>query len=117
MRILILFVGSALNVQSLSAACSKEQPAFAELIASKYNSVSSPLNVAEIEKENMIEIRETKEVLAFGYANKQWLQFKAAIEPGDKVYFMAHTKNKFYLDGHILVRKGCVVQFLKGAIS
>jgi hypothetical protein len=99
------------------AACSSDQPALAEIAASKNHTLSAPLSIAELESANMFKIRETGEVLPFGYGHKQWLEFKVAVAPDDKIYFMTRQSGTFYMDGHILVRNGCVMRFLKGGIS
>lgn len=65
----------------------------------------------------MITIRETGQVLPFGYAHKDWVSFKEEMRLGDSIYWFSHRKGRFYMDGHLLVRYGCVLRLLPGAIS
>jgi hypothetical protein len=90
---------------------------FAEVTAQKGNSLRGPLDVEELEKEHMIVIRETGQALPFGYSNKAWLEMKAAIQPGDQIYFLSHRDGMFYVDYHILVRDGCIIRRLRGRIT
>ncbi len=83
----------------------------------KGNSLSGPLGVEELEMENMIVIRETGQALPFGYSNKAWLELKAAMQPGDQIYFLSHRDGIFYVDYHILVHDGCIVRRIRGKIT
>jgi hypothetical protein len=99
------------------AECSAEQPALKTFAKAKGNSLKGPLSVAELERTHMIQLRESGKLLPFGYANEKWLEFKAATQPGDRIYFYIHRENRFYSDGHFLVRKGCIIRHLLGSIS
>jgi hypothetical protein len=90
---------------------------FSEVAAEKGNSLSGPFSVEELEKENMIVVRETGQALPFGYSNKAWLGMKAAMQPGDQIYFLSHSDGSFYVDYHILVHDGCIVRRLMGKIT
>ena len=89
----------------------------ANIVAQKGNSLRGPVSVEELEKENMIVIRETGQALPFGYSNKGWLEMKAAMRPGDQIYFLAHRDGRFYVEYHVLVRDGCIIDRLQGRIT
>ncbi len=91
--------------------------AISEVAVQKGNLLRGPLNVDELEKEHSIVIRETGEALPFGYVNKAWLAMKAAMQPGDRIYFLSHRDGTFYVDYHVLVRDGCIIRRLRGKIS
>ncbi len=65
----------------------------------------------------MITIRETGELLPFGYANKYWNAFKSNYQSADEIYRATHRDNRFFIEEHILVRNGCVIDSLLGEIS
>jgi hypothetical protein len=88
-----------------------------EVAVQKGNSLKGPLGVDELEKEKMIVIRETGQALPFGYSSKAWLEMKAAMQPGDQIYFLSHRDGRFYVDYHILVRDGCIIRRLRGKIT
>lgn len=98
-------------------ACNEDQPAIAELRTKPGYQFKGPLSVAEIETKQMIEISETHQMLPFGYANADWLTFKASMQAGDQIYFMVSSLKKSYRDGYALVRHGCIVHFLLGTVS
>jgi hypothetical protein len=89
----------------------------AEVVAANGNSLRGPLHVDELEKEHSIVIRETGQALPFGYSNKAWLEMKAAMQPGDQIYFLSHRDGRFYVDYHVLVRDGCIIRRLLGRIT
>ena len=93
------------------------QQAIAELSTQKGYSVRGPLSVKALEKENMIVIRETGQALPFGYENKAWLELKAAMQPGDQIYFLSHRDGRFYVDYQVLVRDGCIIRWLRRKIT
>jgi hypothetical protein len=115
----ILFLCALLLTAShVSAAqCSVEQPALATVKGKKGASVKGPFSITELERTHKVKIRESGEWLPFGYANAQWLEFKATVMPGDRIYSYSFRENRFYSDGHILVRKGCIIRHLLGSIS
>jgi hypothetical protein len=90
---------------------------FSEVASGKGNSLSGPLDVDALEKEHMIVIRETGQALPFGYSNKDWVDMKTAMRPGDQIYFFSHSEGRFYVDYHILVRDGCIIRRLRGRIT
>jgi hypothetical protein len=82
------------------------------------------MTAEQLERENMIPVVTGGQtiVLPFGYSNKEWMALKAKWQPGD--YFVRYQsnaalarKNKLYVDGHLLVRNGCAIGFMPGAIS
>jgi hypothetical protein len=89
----------------------------AEIVADPGNSLRGPLSIEELEKENSIVIRETGQALPFGYGNKAWLEMKAAMQPGDQIYFLSYRDGTFYVDYHVLVRDGCIIRRLMGRIT
>ena len=60
---------------------------------------------------------DTGEVLPFGYSNKEWLEMKAAMQPGDEIYYLSHRDGRFFVEYHILVRDGCTIHRMRGRIS
>ena len=112
-----LFLISFLGADVATATCIPNEPALSELVKNKTITITGPFTIEELERENMIEVKGIKEKLPFGYGNDKWQKFKADISNNDKVYFMVKREGHFYQDGHILVRGGCVVRFLPGAIS
>ena len=115
--ILNFFVMSTFIAIDSEDACDRERQSLADLIANPKANVTGPFTVDELEQAHMIEVRKTKEKLAFGYLHEGWLKFKAAIEPGDTIYFMTYRDGTFYKDGHVLVHNGCVVRFLIETVS
>jgi len=105
-----------LSLQAL-AACPKDNPSFEEFQRQQGTTVQGPFSVATLERENTIANPETGNKVPFGLANYQWKELKAAMKPGDKIYFISRSQDKFHIDGHALVSGGCIVYFLKGAIS
>jgi hypothetical protein len=100
------------------SACPEDQPSFAKVAkASDVVEVRGPLDVAELENQHRITIRETGEVLPFGYMNREWIEFKSTMVDGDKIYFIARRQGLFYLDGHVLFRGDCAIRFLRRSIS
>lgn len=65
----------------------------------------------------MVEIRETKQMLPFGYVNKEWNQLKSQYKDGDQFFFVRYVDGMFFMEQHILVRQGCIIGALMGAIS
>jgi hypothetical protein len=88
-----------------------------EVAVQKGNFLRGPLGIEELEKEHSIVIRETGQALPFGYQNKAWLALKAAMQPGDQIYFLSHRDGRFYVEYHILVRDGCIIHRLQGMIT
>lgn len=118
MRSYVFFVMMfALPVLAHASDQCKPQDAIAELSAQKGYSVRGPLSVRELEKENMVVIRETGQVLPFGYENDAWLELKAAMRPGDQIYFLSYRDGRFYVDYQVLVRNGCIIRWLRGKIT
>ena len=111
-------ISAAIFLLSTSTfACDEQTPALSKFIESDKFEITGPFTVSALEKENMIEIRETGEVLAFGYAYERWVEFKAQIIEGDEIYFFINKEPGFYQDGHFLVRNGCTIDLFNGRIS
>lgn len=98
-------------------ACESPDAEWSMILQSKKHTVKGPYTIAELESNNLIEIRETKEVLPFGYINKYWVQLKARYLPGDRFYFVHFQDGRFFVERHVLVRNDCVIGALMGAIS
>jgi hypothetical protein len=113
----VLSVAAAATSTAASAVCTSEQPAFSELLNRPGYTVRGPLSVEQVEKEEMFRIPETGQSVPFGYAHEHWVALKAAVRPGDAIYFVSRTQDRFYKDGHVLVRGGCVIRFILGSIS
>jgi hypothetical protein len=99
-----------------SGQCSPHE-AISDVAVQKGNTLRGPFSVEELEKENRFVIRETGQALPFGYANKAWLEMKAAMRTGDQIYFLSHRDGGFYVDYHVLVRDGCIIRRLPGRIT
>ncbi len=97
--------------------CGDKQIVLADIINSKYNTVSAPIELVELERKNMIKNRDTGEVLPFGYANAEWKILKSKWLPGDQFYLVTHQKDHFSMSSYMLVRKGCVIGSLLVSIS
>ncbi|MGI9292825.1 MAG: hypothetical protein ACR2PS_02495 [Pseudomonadales bacterium] len=98
-------------------ACSGDAVPFEEFESAPHVKISGPYLAGALEKKHMIQIRETGEVLPFGYAYKHWVSFKAKMKVGDKIYFYKSTKDGVFQDGYMLVRKECVIDTLPRAVS
>lgn len=103
--------------KSWSLECVEEGKVFKTYLESEKHTVEGPFTIEQLENINMIEVRETKEVIPFGYSNKLWLEFKSKIRKGDSIYFVKLIDGKAYYGGHILVREGCIIEFLMGVTS
>ena len=105
-----------MSAQAMSA-CTDDTPSLEEFRKLHGTEVRGPISVATLERENTSVIQATGQKLPFGFANAQWNALKAMMKPEDEIYFISRSQNKFYLDGHALVSNGCIVYFLRGAIS
>lgn len=100
------------------SACETPEQEFNRTLSSGKHTVKGPFSIEHLESANMIEIRETKEKLPFGYINKQWKELKSLYKKGDKFYFVRYESGgRYFMEQHILVREGCVIGNLMGAIS
>ena len=115
--IIFLAMISAMPMSAHAGEPCPPHEAFSEVAAEKGTTLEGPLDVEALEKDQMIVIRETGQALPFGYSNKAWLDMKAAMQPGDRVYFLSHRDGRFYVDYHILVRDGCIIRRLMGRIT
>ena len=101
----------------MALACESPDYEWAKMLNSEKHTVKGPYTIEELEKGHMIEIRETKEVLPFGYINKQWQELKAMHEEGDQFYFVHYQDGRFFVEHHVLVRNECIIGALMGSIS
>ena len=101
---------------NLLADCGGEA-SISEIHKSEKETLSGPFSVAELERDRMIEIRETGETLPFGYSNSEWEQLKSLMQPGDQIFHVLHQDGRYSHSGHLLIREGCVVFFLLGSIT
>lgn len=112
------YIFFTLLIFSLNAhACIKDQISISEVVANRHVELSGPFTIKTLENRNMIKIRGTNKVLPFGYANKEWLEFISDIREEDEIYFTKTINRKYYMDGYILIRNGCVINFLTGRVS
>jgi hypothetical protein len=98
-------------------ACDKDTPAFSEIQNSGKHTISGPFSIEKLEQEHMVEIRETKQTLPFGYVNKEWNQLKSQYKDGDQFFFVKYEDGMFFMGQHVLVRHGCIIGVLIGAVS
>ncbi|WP_444885365.1 hypothetical protein [Microbulbifer sp. PSTR4-B] len=110
--IALTFFAMATN---LACACNEIEPSLEDLYAKDGVKIIGPILASEIE-EDMIK-RQKKLGLAVGGENESLKEFKEKIEFGDKVYYFEESGVGYYLDGYILERGGCAVEFLPGAVS
>ena len=113
----IIFFISLSSFALHSQPCAPDQESSERLQVKAGSHLDGPLKISELERSNMIQVRETREVLPFGYANKEWVEFKSTIKHGDDIYFHSYRNGQFYMDRYILIRDGCVVSYLNGKIS
>ena len=107
-----------LLVTELALACEAPEHDFSRIQNSEKHIVKGPFTIEHLEKTNMIEIRETKEKLPFGYSNKEWKELKSLYKTGDKFYFVRYESGGRYFDEqHILVRGSCIIGSLLGAMG
>ena len=71
--LLLVTVASAIGCGVARAECSPEHPPLTAFQSEPGTSVRGPLSIEALERENMITIRETGQVLPFGYAHKAWV--------------------------------------------
>lgn len=114
---IVLLRASLVACEKVDQECTVDQPPLLQLQTDERHSVEGPVTVLELEKENMIQIRETGRIVPFGYAHEDWEEFKAAMQDGDQIFNIAVRDGLFYMNGQVLVRNGCVVRFLRGTIS
>jgi hypothetical protein len=85
--------------------------------------VSSPLTIAEIEKEEMatllakLKMRPDYSRVPFGFINAEWTVFKAMLRPGDKIVRYSTDSQSWQHrageSGYALIRSGCIVETFK----
>ena len=111
----------ALAIPAYASCPSKSRLAY---IQSKGVEVSKPLNATQVEALTQTgpEFAGLPGQLPYGPENPEWQELKAKQRTGD--YFVQFwrgrqlvQRTKFYMDGLYLVRRGCVVGWLKGAVS
>ena len=75
-----------------------------------YGNIGPPRTVAELERDSLEEMKRKPGArqVPFGYQNKQWLQLKAALRPGDTLHKYASEGG----GGILVLRNGCVVNHL-----
>ena len=49
--------------------------------------------------------------------SKLLVDVKEKLKFGDKIYFFKESLRGYYMDGYILERDGCAIEFLPGSIS
>lgn len=109
-------IAAALFAGNVYANCG-DRASLEDVRESNKETVSGPFSVAELERDRMIEIRHTGEVLPFGYSNQEWEKLKSLMEAGDEIFYVEHQDGMYRHSGHLLVREGCVVYFLLGFIT
>ncbi len=113
MRIMLLL----LLLFACGAQSCDENMLFEQYKSSEAIGISGPFTINQLEKSNMIPLGETGETVPFGYINSEWQEFKAAYKTGDKIFFIKRIGAGYYMDGHFLVRNGCIIELLRGAIG
>jgi hypothetical protein len=102
---------------SASLACKGPDYVWENTLNSEKHQVQGPFTIEELEKEHMIHIRETKQILPFGYSNKTWMKLKGLYRDGDKFFYVKYVDGHFFVEHYVLVRGECVIGALHGAIS
>jgi hypothetical protein len=115
--LLALFLAVASTSAHADDACRIGQSSFVELHGHKEITLRGPLDPAALERENMVRIQESGELLPFGKANQKWRSMKAKMTIGDSIYFMERKSDRFYMSAYILVRQSCVIDLLLEGVS
>jgi hypothetical protein len=117
LNIAILFIASLVSVSS-SLACEFDQVTLPEIGGDGGGLTKGPYTIEEIEKGNLVTIRESGVELPFGAVNSQWEELKALKRPNDEIYWVLYTERSegnegtnFY-ESYALVRDGCVIYTL-----
>lgn len=105
---------------SVHAACPTESRL--PHIRSKGIEISRPLSAVQVEALTQTGPDGMKGIKPYRPEDPEWQKLKAEYRKGD--YFVQFwrgralvERTKFYMDGLYLVRQGCVVGWLKGAVS
>ncbi len=115
----VLGLGFSLAISAYGACPTESQLTY---VRSKGVEISRPLTVAQVEALTQTGPDGMKDIKPYRSTDPEWQKLKADYRKGD--YFVQfwqgrelveHTK--FYMDGLYLVRHGCIVGWLKGAIS
>lgn len=115
----VLGLGCALTLSAHSACPTEFQLPY---IRSKGVEISRPLSAVEVEALTQTGPDGMKDIKPYRPTDPEWQKLKAEYRKGD--YFVQFwrgralvERTKFYMDGLYLVRQGCVVGWLKGAVS
>jgi len=115
--VLLAWLAFALPVSHGTEHCEPGQSSFTVAKGREGFTVQGPLQVAKLERDNMRLDKQSGRVVPFGYGNAEWEEFKATITFGDEIFRFTRQEKRFYMDGHILVRNGCIIRLLVGRIS
>ena len=78
-------------------ACKGPEYVWANTLNSEKHHVQGPYTIDQLEKAHMIEIRESKKVLPFGYINEEWENLKSMYKPGDLFFFVRYDDGRFFM--------------------
>jgi len=116
MKFILLLIILFLVTES-AFSCDSPDHEWERILNNNKYTIKGPFTIAVLEKNNMVKIRETNEVLPFGYMNDEWNKLKAMFKSGDKFYFVRYEDNEFFMELYTLVRDKCVIGVLRGRIS
>lgn len=115
----VVGLGCTLAISAYGACTAESQLTY---IRSKGVEISLPLTVAQVEALTQTGPNGMKNIKPYRPTDTEWQKLKAEYRKGD--YFVQFwrgrelaARTKFYMDGLYLVRQGCVVGWLKGAVS
>lgn len=116
MKNILLVIILLLTAESVLA-CEGTDNEWARTLNSDKHTVKGPFSIEELEQKHMVEIRETKEKLPFGYVNEKWKKLKSLFKSGDKFYFVHYEDGSFFVEQYVLVREKCIIGALWVKIS
>jgi hypothetical protein len=118
----IAFIAFLASVSS-SLACEFDQLTLPEIRGDGSGLTKGPYTIEEVERSNLVTIRESGVELPFGAVNSQWEELKALKRPNDEIYWVFYTERSeanegtnFY-ESYALVRDGCVIYTLMTEIG
>ena len=115
MKIFRLFICGLLLSVGIVAVAAEAAQKISELVAAGW-SISKPLSVSAAERQSLKEVRSGAPrvpQVPFGFANTEWVAFKAKLRPGDILVRLVAPSSAWSSsagwDGYAIVRSGVVV--------
>lgn len=75
---------------------------------------SSAMTIEDVEKESLEGAKKNPDIpqLPFGFLNKQWVKFRAKLQPGDQLFKFIYSSQEaggYAYGGYVALRGSCVV--------